>query len=145
MAELLHKELTEEVLKAAIDVHRVLGPGLLESAYELCLFDKLTRNGLSVARQVKVPIEFEGRVLDCGYRIDLLIENKIIIEVNSADSLAPIHSAQLLTYMRLASIQVGFLMNFNMRKLMDGVIRLALSNPSPSSALSACSVVNNDH
>lgn len=143
MAELLHKDLTDRILRAAIEVHRALGPGLLESAYELCVFDELGRNGLTVARQVEVPIQYKGRKLDCGYRIDLLVENKVIIEVKSVDSLTPIQSAQLLTYMRLSSIQVGLLMNFNVRKLTDGLVRLALTNPSLPSALSACSAVNN--
>jgi GxxExxY protein len=130
MVELLHKELTDQILQAGIAVHRALGPGLLESAYELCLMDKLHRSGLEVQRQVEMPIEFEGRVINCGYRIDLLVDRSVVIEVKSVDELASIHSAQLLTYMRLANIQVGLLMNFNTRRLMDGVRRLALSNPS---------------
>jgi GxxExxY protein len=142
MAALLHKELTDQVLSAGIAVHRALGPGLLESAYELCLMDKLHRNGLEVQRQIEMPIEFEGRMIDCGYRIDLLVERAIIIEVKSADELASIHSAQLLTYMRLAQIQVGMLMNFNSTRLIDGVKRFALSRPNSSSALSAASAVN---
>jgi GxxExxY protein len=142
MAELLHKQLTDRILHAAIAVHRALGPGLLESAYELCLFDKLQRDGVSVARQVEMPIEFEGRTIDCGYRIDLLVEKAVIIEVKSVDDLAPIHSAQLLTYMRLAKIDVGLLMNFNSRRLKDGLVRMALSSHNSISALSAASAVN---
>ncbi len=94
MGELLHKKVTDRILQAAVTVHRALGPGLLESAYELCLFDKLLRNGFKVQRQVEMPIEFEGRTIDCGYRIDLLVENAVIIEIKAVDQLAPIHTAQ---------------------------------------------------
>lgn len=142
MGELLHKKVTDGVLHAAITVHRALGPGLLESAYELCLFDKLQRIGFKVQRQVDMPIAFEGRTIDCGYRIDLLVENAVIIEIRAVEQLASMHSAQVLTYMRLAGIQVGMLMNFNVTRLIDGVKRFALSHPYSNSALSATSAVH---
>lgn len=139
---LIHKELTDRIIRCAIEVRRALGPGLLESAYEVCLFDELQRNDLAVASQVGLPIEYKGKRLDCGYRIDLLVENAIIIEVKAVEKLAPIHTAQLLTYMRLANLQVGLILNFNVKLLRDGIVRQVLTNPNPPSALSASSAVN---
>lgn len=140
--ELIHKDITDRILHAALEVHRALGPGLLESTYECCLFDELSYNGVQVSRQVAFPVHFKGRQIDCGYRIDLLVEGKVIIEVKSVDLLLPVHTAQLLTYMRLANKQVGLLLNFNVKLLMDGIVRRVLSNSSIPSALSAGSAVN---
>src|SRR5436190_23490677 len=97
-SKLLHKDLTDRILHWAIEVHRFLGPGLLESTYEACLFDELQRDGLQVAHQVELPVRYKDRLVECGYRIDLMVERKIIIEVKSVEKLAPIHAAQLLTY-----------------------------------------------
>ena len=125
--ELLHKALTDQVIRAAIEVHRHLGPGLLESAYEFCLFDELCQNGLQVARQVDLSVSYKGRLLDCGYRIDLLVEDAVIVEVKSVEKLAPIHTAQLMSYLRLSGRQVGLLLNFNVKMMVDGIVRRVLS------------------
>ena len=124
------------MIGAAIDVHRVLGPGLLESAYEICLGDELTRRGLRFEQQVDVRLEYKGRRLDCGYRLDFLVENAVIIELKCIDKIARIHEAQLLTYLRLAKKTVGLLINFNVPILRDGIVRKVLSS-SCSSATSA--------
>ena len=139
---LLHKELTDRILHWAIEVHRFLGPGLLESTYEACLFDELQRDGLQVARQVALPVLYKDRLIECGYRIDMMVENKVIIEVKSVEKLAPIHTAQLMTYLRLAGIPVGLLLNFNVKVLPDGIVRRVMTSISSPSALSASSVVN---
>ncbi len=132
-----HKELTERIIGAAIAVHRVVGPGLLESAYETCLADEMEHAGLAIQRQVPLPVVYRGRQLDCGYRLDFLVEDSVIVELKCVDKLAPIHEAQLLTYMKLAHKEVGLLINFNTVMLRDGVVRRALSIPSLSSASSA--------
>ena len=140
--KLLHKDLTDRILHWAIEVHKTLGPGLLESTYEACLFDELHRDGLTVVRQVELPILYKDRLIECGYRIDLLVEKNVIVEVKSVDKLAPIHSAQLLTYLRLAGVSVGLLLNFNVKLLPEGIVRKVLTTPMSPSALSASSVVN---
>jgi GxxExxY protein len=109
-----------EILDAAIKVHRTLGPGLLESSYEVCLHHELTLRSLRVERQVGMPIVYEGRALDCGYRLDLVVDRDIIVEVKSVERLLPVHSAQVLTYLRLAEARQALLFNFNCVKLMDG-------------------------
>ena len=113
--------LSKRVIGCAIEVHRTLGPGLLESTYEHCLAHELTQAGLSFARQHPLPVSYKGQLLDAGYRVDLLIEESLIIELKSVDQVQPIHAAQILTYMRLASISTGLLINFN-------VVRLKLGN-----------------
>ena len=120
------QDLTNKVIGAAIEVHRSLGPGLLESAYELCLCDELERADVHFQRQVTLPIEYKGRMLDCGYRLDLLIEDMVVFELKSVDATLPIHEAQLLTYLRLARKPVGLLINFNVPKLRDGITRRVL-------------------
>src|SRR5437016_13759793 len=97
---LVHGELTEKVIGAAIEVHRELGPGLLESCYEECLCHELTLRGLKFARQVALPVEYEGVTLDCGYRIDLIVENAVVIEIKTVEKILPVHEAQLITYLR---------------------------------------------
>ena len=136
--ELLHAETTDAILRAGFEVHRALGPGLLESAYEICLFDELIRNGHEVRRQVEVPVVFKGRKLDCGYRLDLLVDEKVIIEVKCVDHVMPIHESQLITYLRLTGIEVGLLMNFNSYRLKDGIVRRVLSKVYQDTPRSLC-------
>lgn len=119
-------ELSNRVIGLAIEVHRNLGPGLLESAYEQCLAHELTSNRIDFAAQKPLPVFYKGQLIECGYRINLLIENTLIVELKSADKLLPIHEAQLLTYMKLAQIKVGLLINFNVQLLKDGIKRMVL-------------------
>lgn len=114
-------DLSNKIIGCAIEVHRALGPGLLESTYEQCLAQELTLNGIKYKLQHPLPVEYKGIRLDCGYRIDVLVENEIILELKSVEELKGIHEAQLLTYMKLANIKQGFLMNFNVTKLKDGL------------------------
>ena len=118
------KELSGDVIGAAIEVHRVLGPGLLESAYELALERELILRGHSIERQKPVPLEYKGTALGDGFRIDLLVEGQLIIEVKAVDGLLPIHEAQLLTYLRLTDTKLGLLINFNEKTLKEGVKRV---------------------
>jgi GxxExxY protein len=113
--------LSNRVIGCAIEVHRVLGPGLLESAYEQCLAHELRLNDIDFKIQQPFPIEYKGIHLDCGYRVDLLVEKEIILELKSVAELKGIHEAQLLTYMKLARIKQGFLINFNVPRLKDGL------------------------
>ena len=126
LAELLYRELSGSIIDAAIEVHRELGPGLLESAYEACLWHLLTQRDLTCHRQVELPIHFRGMSVDAGYRIDLLVDQKIIVELKAIEHLHPIHDAQLVTYLRLSGYRVGLLINFNVMRLRDGVKRLIL-------------------
>ena len=116
-------EITHEIIGAAIEVHKRLGPGLLESAYEACLVEELRLRNLNVDRQVGLPVVYKETRLDCGYRIDLLVESKIVVELKSVDGLAPIHEAIILTYLRLSGHKIGLLINFNVAILKDGVRR----------------------
>ena len=118
--------LTEKIIGFAIEVHRHLGPGLLESAYEECLCYELTQSGLVFRRQVPLPVVYKGVHLDCGYRLDLVIEKQVILELKTVERLMPIHDAQLLTYMKLSGIPTGLLLNFNTAILKDGLRRLML-------------------
>jgi GxxExxY protein len=111
---------------AALHVHKVLGPGLLESAYEHCLAHELIRRGHAVQRQVALPIIYESERLDAGYRLDLVIDQSVIVEIKSVDALAPIHDAQVLTYLKLSGLRVGLLMNFNVALLKQGLKRFVL-------------------
>ena len=126
MKELYHSDLSGDVIGAAIEVHRQLGPGLLESAYEACLCRELDFRGKGYERQKPLPLVYKGLKLDCGYRIDLLVEETLIVEIKSVDTLAPIHEAQLLTYMKLANVKLGLLVNFNAPVLKDGIKRFVL-------------------
>lgn len=121
-------EIANKVIGYAIDVHKVLGPGLLESAYKECLFYKLQKAGLIVEKEKPMPLIFEEVKLDCGYRIDLLVENKVVIELKSLDALNDVHLAQTLTYMKLGSYKLGLLMNFNVIYLKDGLKRVINGN-----------------
>jgi GxxExxY protein len=124
--EYLHKELTEAIIGAAIEVHRILGPGLLESAYEECLCRELSIRGLKFNRQVDIPVEYKGVLLDCGYRIDLIVSDAVILELKCAERIEKIHEAQLLTYLRLSGKRVGLLLNFNAPVLTSGIRRRIL-------------------
>lgn len=116
--------LTGEIIGAAIEVHRALGPGLLESAYEECLAVELGDRGLAVNRQAILPVWYKGRKLDAGYRIDLLVNDEVIVELKAVQKLEPIHEAQLLTYLKLAGKRFGLLVNFNVPVLKDGIKRM---------------------
>jgi len=120
---LLHGQLTNEIIAAAIEVHRELGPGLLESAYQACLCYELALRGIEFQTELPLPVNYKAVHLDCGYRIDLLVAGKIAVELKSVEKLAPIHEAQLLTYLRLSEVRVGLLINFNVRMLRQGIIR----------------------
>ncbi len=115
--------ITEKIIGCAIEVHKQLGPGLLESTYQECLYYELINNGLYVKKQVSLPVVYKMIKLDAGYRIDLLVENKVIVEIKSVNVIAEIHKAQLMTYMKLADIHLGLLLNFNVTRIKDGIIR----------------------
>jgi len=120
--KLLHEDLTEQVIGAAIEVYRALGPGLLESAYEECLCHEFHLRGISFERQRPLPVEYKGVKLDCGYRLDLTVENKVILEIKCVEHILPVHEAQLLTYLTMTGIRVGLLLNFNVSTLIRGGI-----------------------
>ena len=119
-------ELSNRVIGCAIEVHRTLGPGLLESTYEQCLAHELRQNKIAFKLQHPLPVHYKGMKLDCGYRADLLVQDALIVELKSIDALQGIHEAQLLTYMKLAQIRTGLLINFNVQKLKDGIKRMVL-------------------
>lgn len=119
-------ETTEAIIGAAIDVHSELGPGLLESVYEACLAHELNARGMEFERQLPVPVSYKGIRLDCGFRLDLFVAREVILEVKAVDMLAPVHEAQLLTYLRLARCSVGLLINFNARSIKEGLMRRVL-------------------
>jgi GxxExxY protein len=119
-------QLSNRVIGCAIEVHRVLGPGLLESTYQRCLVHELQSNNIICASEHPVPVEYKGVVLDCGYRVDLLVEDKLIVELKSVEHIQQVHEAQLLTYMKLAGIKTGLLINFNVTKLKNGIKRYVL-------------------
>jgi len=119
-------EITEKIIGCAIEVHRNLGPGLLESAYEECLDFELRSAGLSTLRQVAVPVVYKEIMLECGYRIDILVENTVVIELKTVDAFAPVHEAQILTYLKFSKKEVGLLINFNVKLLKDGLRRYRL-------------------
>ena len=121
--------ITEGVIGAAIEVHRHLGPGLLESAYEDCLAHELTLRGIAFERQKPLPLEYKGLKLPCAYRLDLLVEGQVVAEIKAADGVAPIHEAQVLTYLRIGGWKVGLLINFHVPRLKDGIRRLVLGFP----------------
>lgn len=117
-------EIANKVIGVAIDVHRELGPGLLESAYKECLFYSIKTSGLQVIKEKPMPLVYESVKLDCGYRIDVLVENKLIIEVKSVEALHDIHLAQTLTYLKLGNYKLGLLINFNVLLLKEGIKRV---------------------
>ena len=117
-------EIANKILGCALEVHKALGPGLLESAYQECLFYKLTKEGLYVIKEKPMPLVFEEVQLECGYRIDLLVENKVVIELKSVEALNDVHLAQILTYLKLGDYKLGLLMNFNVSLLKNGIRRV---------------------
>ncbi len=119
-------ELSKRVIGCAIEVHRHLGPRLLESAYEQCLAHELSRNQIAFRLQLALPVQYKDVRLDCGYRIDIFVKNQLIVELKSVEEISGIHQAQLLTYMKLAEVTIGLLMNFNITKLRDGIRRFVL-------------------
>ena len=135
------KALSDKIMGAAIEVHKTLGPGLLEGAYERCLVHELVLQGIHAERQKKQSIKYRGLEIDEGYRIDVLVEGSIILELKAVDHLNNIHIAQLLTYLKLSGCRLGYLMNFNVKLLKDGIKRIANDYPEESSARSVCSAV----
>ena len=115
--------LSGQIIGAAIEVHKALGPGLLESAYEACLCRELELRGIPFERQKEVPLDYKGCKLDCGYRLDLVVRNEVILELKAVDRIEPIHEAQMITYLRLTGIKLGLLINFNVPVLKDGIRR----------------------
>jgi GxxExxY protein len=118
-------EITDKIINQAIAVHKALGPGLLESAYKECLYYKLLKMGLRVEKERAMPLIFEEVKLECGYRIDLLVEGKVVIEIKSVETLNEVHFAQTLTYMKLGNYRLGLLINFNVYQLVQGIQRIA--------------------
>jgi len=118
-------DLTGNIIGAAIEVHKVLGPGLLESTYEECLCHELALRNISYQRQVTIPLDYKGMRLECGYRLDLLVESCVLVEMKACESIQPIHEAQLLTYLKLANLKLGLLINFNVPVLKEGIKRIA--------------------
>ena len=124
--KLLYEELTGSILSCAYKVHSALGPGLLESAYEGCLHYELDKIGIPAVKQKPMPLVYEQKKLDLGYRIDLFVDGKVIIEVKSVDAVIPVHLAQLMTYLKLSGCRIGFLINFNVASLKDGIRRIII-------------------
>ena len=123
---LIEKDLTEKILNAAFKIHSALGPGLLESAYEECLFYELSKEDILIEKQKCLPLVYEDVRLDAGYRIDLMVDNKVIVEIKAVEAINDVHLAQILTYMKLSKKRVGLLINFNVKHLKDGIKRLVL-------------------
>ena len=120
------KDLTGQIIGAAIEVHRELGPGLLESAYQACLAREFSLRNLPFEQEKPLPVEYKGVRIDCGYRLDFIVAGKVVVELKAADVIRPVHEAQLLTYLKLTGCQVGLLINFNVPVLKDGIRRRAL-------------------
>jgi len=123
---LLEKDLTDKIIGAAIEVHKILGPGLLESAYQVCMERESTLRNISFERLVELPLNYKGLDLDAGYVIDLVYDKRVIVELKAVERVIPVHEAQLLTYMKLTGIRVGLLLNFNIPVLKDGIYRRVL-------------------
>jgi GxxExxY protein len=128
-------ELTDKIIGAAVEVHRELGPGLMESAYEACLFFELEKAGLKVYRQKALPVIYKSIRVDCGYRLDLLVEDKVVVELKSIEALLPIHKAQMISYLRISGCKVGLLINFNVTLLKNGIRRIVNQFPDSSNPL----------
>lgn len=126
-------EVTEQIIGAAIDVHRSLGPGLLESAYEACLAFELVSRGLRVEQQKALPVVYRDVKLDCGYRLDLVVEGSVVIELKAVEQILPVHKAQLLSYLKLAGMKAGLLINFHVKMLKDGIVHLVNNFPDSQS------------
>jgi len=117
-------QLSSKIIGAAIEVHKNLGPGLLESAYEECLCHELSIHGMSFEKQKSLPINYKGKRLDCGYRLDIVVENAIILELKSCEKIESIHKAQLLTYLKLSGLNLGLILNFKVPFMRDGIVRI---------------------
>lgn len=120
-------DLTGDIINSSIEVHRELGPGLLESVYESCLYYELVEKGFDVQKQVVLPVRYKNRQIDQGFRIDLIVNKQVLVELKSCDSILPVHRAQVITYMRLSQMPLGLLINFNKKVLKDGIQRFALT------------------
>ncbi len=118
--------LSRKIIGAAIEVHKILGPGLLESAYQECLARELSLQGLAFEKEKPIPLGYKGLNLDCGYRVDFLVENLVVVELKAVEKLLPIHQAQVLTYLKLLNLKLGILLNFNVPMLKEGIKRIAL-------------------
>jgi GxxExxY protein len=129
--KLIYEDLTEKIIGAAIEVHKALGPGLMESTYEECLCHELALRGLKFKRQLPVPVVYKGVRLDCGYKLDLLVEEIVILELKCVDRISSVHEAQLLTYLKLVNKPVGFVINFNVPILRNGFLRRVLDSAAP--------------
>lgn len=123
---LLNEKLTEKIIGAAIEVHKELGPGLLESAYEACLCHELKVRGIPFQHQVDLPVRYKGIQIDCGYRIDILVDDTVVVELKAVTEISPVHESQLLTYLKLTKRHVGLLINFHVPVLKDGISRMVL-------------------
>jgi GxxExxY protein len=123
MSAIEYNNISSKIIKAAIEVHKELGPGLLESVYECCLLEELSRNGLFAKRQVYLPLYYKGNQLNKDFMIDILVENKVVLELKSIETILPIHEFQLLTYLKLSGMQLGLLINFNTTQLITGIKR----------------------
>jgi len=117
-------QLTRKIIGAAIEVHKILGPGLLESAYEECLCHELSIQGVSFEKQKPLSIDYKGKKLDCGYRLDMVVENAVVLELKSCEKIESIHQAQLLTYLKLSELNIGLILNFNVPLMRDGIVRI---------------------
>lgn len=126
MNEYLYSDITKEIIAAAMEVHSALGPGMLESAYEECLRYELHVRGLNAERQVPIPIIYKEVKLDCGYRLDILVNEKVVVELKVVDSINEVHEAQVLTYLKFSGCKVGLLINFNVKSLKNGIRRFIL-------------------
>jgi GxxExxY protein len=133
-------QITRRIIGAATEVHKILGPGLLESAYEACLAYELRQLGYKIEQQKSLPVIYKDVKLDCGYRVDLVVEDAVIVEIKAMEQLAPIHDAQVISYLRLADKRVGLLINFHVQLLKNGVKRIV--NNFPDSAIPAISAVD---
>lgn len=123
---LYEEELTEQIIGAAIEAHRALGPGLLESVYQACIAREFMLRNLLYEQEKPLPVEYKGLKLDCGYRLDFIVAGKVVVELKAVDSIHPVHEAQLLTYLRLTGCKVGLLINFNVNLLKNGIKRMVL-------------------
>jgi len=121
---MLLEELSGRIIDAAMKVHSALGPGLLESTYEACLLFEIHRRGLKAVRQIELPVTYDGVRIDCGYRLDLLVEDQVVVELKAVEKMIPLYQAQLLSYLKLSGNKVGLLINFNVMHLKDGIKRI---------------------
>ncbi len=120
------KDLTAEIIGAAIEVHKALGPGLLESAYQICMAHELALREIPFDKEKSLPVTYKGVEVECGYRLDFIVAEKVVVELKSVDEIHPVHKAQLLTYLKLTGLRIGLLLNFNVPVLKDGIVRFVL-------------------